>query len=87
MENPYFSYTNPVKFEIRGEAQIRANMPEDFVNRWKNDRVGNLGFFPGNSIFGNFGTEKYLWLLCLDYMDVQYYSTAPFLPKDTSCLK
>ena len=56
MENPYFSYTNPVKFEIRGEAQIRANMPEDFVNRWKNDRVGNLGFFPGNCIFGNFGT-------------------------------
>ena len=50
MENPYFSYTNPVKFEIRGEAQIRANMPEDFVNRWKNDKVGNLGFFPGNSI-------------------------------------
>ena len=39
-----------MKFEIRGEAQIRANLPEDYVNRWKNDKVGNLGFFPGKSL-------------------------------------
>ena len=47
VENLYFSYEEPVSFKINGESDIRNVLPEDYVDRWKNDRVGAVGFYPG----------------------------------------
>ena len=71
MENPYFSYTEPVIFNVgsgEGKVSRRKFLPDRFVDLWiDNFDFTKLGLPP--------------------QLDVQYFSTMPYLPKDTNCLK